>query len=127
MAPPTTGLVTALPRLFEGVQQDSITAATVATVGQAFELPMDWNGLPTELSWEVVFPGSAPSSVSIQLEGSDDPAFATANAYVLDGPYTTTTNAIHFVVNHPTRFIRANLTTIGSQSCTARLKNAGKS
>jgi hypothetical protein len=121
-----TSMVSSFPRLYEGVQQDSITGATAATVGQVFELPADWNGLPTVIDWEIIFPGSAPASLSAQLEGSDDSSFPSASTFILDGPYTTTTSTVRFVVNKPKRFIRANLTAIGSNSVTVRLKNSGK-
>jgi hypothetical protein len=121
-----SSMVSSFPRLYEGVQQDSITAATTATVGQVFELPADWNGLPTEIDWEIVIPGAAPSSLSAQLEGSDDSSFPAASTFILDGPYTNTASTVHFAVNKPKRFVRANLTAIGSNSVTVRLKNSGK-
>lgn len=127
MAPTTTptGLVSTFPRLYEGVQQDSLTAVAVATVGQIYELMEDWNGPPTLYDWEIIFP-TTPATVSVQLEGSDDPAFAAANVFILDGPKTTTTPEKRFVVDKPVRFIRANVTAISGASCTVRLKNDGK-
>lgn len=119
-------MVSQQARLYPGVQQDSITGATVATVGQIFELPADWNGVPTVIDWEILFPGANPASFSAQLEGSDDSSFPAASTYILDGPYTTVTATVRFVVNKPKRFVRANLTAIGSQSVTVRLKNSGK-
>jgi len=89
-------------------------------------MPADWNGQPTVLDWEILFPGSAPASLSVQLEGSDDSSFPTASTFILDGPYTTTTATVRFVINKPKRFVRANLTAIGSNSVTVRLKNSGK-
>src|SRR5258708_727732 len=110
--PPTTGLVSALPRLYPGgAQQDSITVAAVATAGQWYELIADWNGLPTRLDWEVIYP-SAPTTPSSQLEGTDDPAQAAANVFILDGPYTGVGNTKRFVLDKPVRFVRVNLTAI---------------
>lgn len=120
-----TGLVSTFPRLYEAVQQESISTVSVPTVGQIFELMEDWNGPPTLYDWEIIFP-TTPASVSVQLEGSDDPAFAAANVFILDGPKTTTTPEKRFVVDKPVRFIRANVTAISGASCTVRLKNDGK-
>jgi len=122
----TTGLVSQQPRLYEGVEQESLTAQSVAATGQWYELPMDWNGLPTEYSWEVIFP-SAPTTPSVQLEGTDDSNFNAANIFILDGPYTGTTNTKRWVTGKPIRFVRANLTAIAGGSCTVRITNGGKS
>jgi len=125
MPGPTTGLMTTLPRLYLGVQQDSLTAVVAPTVGQAFELPSMWDGLPDLYDWEVVYP-SAPTTPSVQLEGSDDPAFSAANTFIIDGPYTGTTNTERSVAGRPIRFLRANCTAIAGGSVTVRIKNAGK-
>lgn len=122
------GLVTPLPRLYPGVQQESLSGAVAAVTGQIYELPSDFTGLPDLYDWEIIFPVT-PATVSVQLEGSDDPAFAAANVFIIDGPKTTVTPEKRFVLDKPVRFIRANLTSITGAlaSCTVRLKNGMKS
>lgn len=120
MPVPTTSLVTNFPRLFEGVQQDAAVAQAASGVGQVFELPMDWNGLPTRVRVEVTF--AAATGVSLDIEGSDDSAFP--NPAKLQTVISAAGTV--FIIDKPVRFIRTNLTAITGGNITVRFTNGGK-
>lgn len=122
----TTGVVSQQPRLYPGVVQESLSAVTSAGAGQWYELPEDWQGPPTRISWEAIYP-AAPTTPSSQLEGTDDSNFAAASIFILDGPYTGTSNTKRWVVDKPVRFVRINLTAIAGGSFTGRITNGGRS
>ena len=120
MPVPTTSMVSNIPRLYEGVQQDAAVAQAATGVGQIFELPTDWNGPVSRVRVEVTF--AAATGVSLDIEGSDDVAFTNPAklATAISAAGST------WVVDKPVRFIRTNLTAIISGSITVRFTNGGK-
>ena len=117
--PQTSSLMRPLPVLLEGVQQDAATAQATTGTGQIFELPMDWNGLPTSVRVEV---SGTFTGLSLDIEGSDDPAFGTPQKLQVG---ISVAGSV-WIVDKPIRFIRTNVTAIASNSVTVRFTNAGK-
>lgn len=58
-----------LNKLYMGVMDRSLDAATAAEDGTAMRLPQNWDGVMDRLTWKTIITG-APSAVDIDLEGS---------------------------------------------------------
>jgi len=119
--PHTTGLVSTYPRLYRGVTQDLFALQAATGTSQIYELPQDEFGPPTRVSIDVTTIGG---TASIDIEGSDDPAFGTGQVAKLITAITTVGK--QFIVDKPVRYIRANQTAIASGSSTVRATNDGR-
>jgi hypothetical protein len=117
----SAGIASTYPRLYRGVTQDLLTAAASTGPGQIYQLPQDEFGPPTRLSIDVI---SVGGGASINIEGSDDPSFGTGEVAVLE---TVSTTGKTFIVDKPVGYIRANLISLVSGTCTVRGTNAGRS
>jgi hypothetical protein len=103
-----------MPSLDRGSTNDllgssaSNTGVTVAGAGQSFSVTFNANrSEPPIYAWEIFFPGVAPATFSLNLEGSLDGV----HFYPLD-TYSTTTAALRYVTDKPALYVRADLTAI---------------
>jgi hypothetical protein len=84
------------------------TGQTTIGAGQTFAVVCSTNRPdPRIYVWEAFFPGAAPASLTLNLEGSLDGS----HWYTLDTT-SSTTSAIKWLLDKPANYVRANLAAI---------------
>lgn len=84
------------------------TGVTATGAGQSFAVQFPYGRPePRIYAWEAFFPGTAPASLTLNLEGSLD----NQHWYQLDTT-SSTTSAIKWALDKPANYVRANLASI---------------
>jgi hypothetical protein len=86
----------------------SNTGQTTTGAGQTFAVVFPVNRPePRIYAWEAFFPGAAPASLTLNLEGSLD----NVHWYTIDTT-SSTTSALKWALDKPANYVRANLAAI---------------